>query len=140
MYASLMILPYASAILSWKKKKRSSFFFLCLFFFCVLFLLRLFFFCIFFQMIIRRQFIVESCASPSNNLISLSYSMPVFSANLFRLFAPTTFKIELVPVPCKPDSKPSVWVCLKVSVIIARSLKVATPTNIERCFSTKNER
>ena len=33
-----------------------------------------------------RQLIVESCASPSNNLISLSYAMPVFSANLFGLF------------------------------------------------------
>ena len=33
-----------------------------------------------------RQLIVESCASPSNNLISLSYSMPVFSANLFGPF------------------------------------------------------
>ena len=32
------------------------------------------------------QLIVESCASPSINLISLSYSMVVFSANLFGLF------------------------------------------------------
>ena len=33
-----------------------------------------------------RQLIVESCASHSNNLISFSYSMPVFSANLVGLF------------------------------------------------------
>ena len=33
-----------------------------------------------------HQLIVESCASPFNNLISLDYSMPVFSANSFGLF------------------------------------------------------
>ena len=33
-----------------------------------------------------HQPIVELCASPSDNLISLSYSMPVFSANSFGLF------------------------------------------------------
>ena len=30
--------------------------------------------------------VIELCAYPSDNLISLSYSMPVFSANLFGLF------------------------------------------------------
>ena len=30
--------------------------------------------------------VLISCASPSDNLIPLSYSMPPFSANLFRLF------------------------------------------------------
>ena len=46
-------------------------------------------FCIFFSGLIfflLRQLIFESCASPSDNLISLIYSMPVFSANLFGLF------------------------------------------------------
>ena len=33
-----------------------------------------------------HQLIVELCTSPSDNLISLSYLMPAFSANLFGLF------------------------------------------------------
>ena len=37
-----------------------------------------------------------NCASPSNNLISLSYSMPVFSANLFRTFIVTFQKVLLI--------------------------------------------
>ena len=40
----------------------------------------------FFTCISLRQLIDESCASPSKNLISLSYSMPGFSANLFRIY------------------------------------------------------
>ena len=35
--------------------------------------------------VLLNQLIVELCASPSDNLISLSYLMPVFSANLFGL-------------------------------------------------------
>ena len=60
------------------------FFFLCLFSFAS------FFFCIFFRLsgVSWHQIIVESCASPSNNLISLRYPMPVFSANSFGLFFP----------------------------------------------------
>ena len=42
------------------------------------------------------QFIVESCASPSYNLISLSYSMPDFSANLFGLFNRILDKCKLL--------------------------------------------
>ena len=42
--------------------------------------------------VISLQFIVESCTSPSNNLISLSYSMPVFSVNLFGLFQLRLYK------------------------------------------------
>ena len=38
-----------------------------------------------------RQLIVESCSSTSNNLISLSYLMPVFSANLFGPFLKRKF-------------------------------------------------
>ena len=93
MYAGLMIHASASCLLSWKKKSHhpSFFFFLrlfsfvsfsfapfsfALFFFCVLFLLHLFF-PSFFRLsgVSWHQFIVESCASPSKNLISLSYSM-----------------------------------------------------------------
>ena len=33
-------------------------------------------------------FIFDSCAFPSDNLISLSYSMAAFSANLFGFFTP----------------------------------------------------
>ena len=51
------------------------------FFFLLPFCLRFFF-----NIISLRQLIVESCASPSNNLISLSYLMPVFSENLFGPF------------------------------------------------------
>ena len=44
-----------------------------------------------------HQLIVESCASPYNNLIALNYSMPaVFSANLFGLFF--TFKVSYMIV------------------------------------------
>ena len=39
-----------------------------------------------------HQLIVESYASPSNNLISLSYSMPVFSAILFGLFSKNYYR------------------------------------------------
>ena len=41
------------------------------------------------------QLIVKLYASPSDNLISLSYSMPVFSANLFGLFLLLTRKVDL---------------------------------------------
>ena len=37
--------------------------------------------------------IVESCAFPPNNLISLSYSLPVFSANSFMLFFHYQYKM-----------------------------------------------
>ena len=48
-----------------------------------------------------RQLIAKSCASPSNNLISLSYSMPVFSANLFGFFVLVimTFALFLILQP-----------------------------------------
>ena len=39
------------------------------------------------------QLIIDSCASPSDSLISLSYSMPDFSANLFGLFFLKFFKL-----------------------------------------------
>ena len=34
----------------------------------------------------EHQLMIDSCSSPSGNLLSLSYSMPVFRANLFGLF------------------------------------------------------
>ena len=34
----------------------------------------------------QDQLIIDYCASPSDNLISLSYSMPAFSENSFGLF------------------------------------------------------
>ena len=34
----------------------------------------------------EHHLIIDSCASPSDNLISISYSMPAFSANSFGLF------------------------------------------------------
>ena len=60
-------------------------------FFCSIFFLDLFLRLLlhFFYQIHRvslHQLIVKSCASSSNNLLPLSYLMPVFSANLFRLF------------------------------------------------------
>ena len=106
-------LPQPHAYFREKKDIIPHFFFLHLFFFCVFFLLCLFsfasfFFCVFFASFFfwlfidlpllsrwtqSRQlasdtchFIVESCASSSYKLISWSYLMPVFSANLFGLF------------------------------------------------------
>ena len=98
----------ASCILLWKKKL-SSLLFSFASFFHVFFPFLSFFVCIFFSYassldlpgwtltnpdrpglsapVSSLQFIIKSCASPSNNLISLSYLMPVFSANLFRLFS-----------------------------------------------------
>ena len=38
------------------------------------------------QLTTPDQLIIESCVCPSDNLISLSYSMPAFSVNLFGLF------------------------------------------------------
>ena len=77
--------------------------FILLFFFCVFIILlvffasffpsHLFFFCIFFCSHLFSTYRTEpdrprpdSCASNSESLISLSYSMPAFSANSFRLF------------------------------------------------------
>ena len=85
----------------------ASLFLSSLFFFCVFFsfasffslasfiLLRLFFFCVYFSFssfyygfdhFEHLEFIIDSCASPSDNPISLRYSMPAFSANSFGLF------------------------------------------------------
>ena len=90
MYASLMILASASYLLLWKKSHHTSFFLFASFFSCIFFLLRLFVHLFSDYLtsahISSCQFIVESCASPSNNLISLSYLMPDFSANLFWPF------------------------------------------------------
>ena len=82
------------------------FFLLCLFsfasfFFCV-FIVHLFSDYLTSARVSWRQFIVESCASPSNNLISLSYSLPVFSANLFRLFFAQTLQSTYWKLPWYP--------------------------------------
>ena len=44
------------------------------------------------------QLIVLSYASPSDNLILLNYSMPVFSANLFGLF-------KMIAMTCRSNIK-----------------------------------
>ena len=65
------------------------FFCFCIFFFIFFIFFTSFWFTIFFTSSARAsslQLIAEFCASPSTNLISLSYSMLVFSANLFGLF------------------------------------------------------
>ena len=81
------------------------FFFFRVFFSFASFFLRHFFFCFFFSFAsfflfimvliilsnssissMSHQLIIDSSASPSDNIISLSYSMPPFSANLFALF------------------------------------------------------
>ena len=67
------------------KKSKSPFFSLRLFSFASFFL-HLFSDYLTSACVSSRQIIVESCDSPSNNPISLSYSMSVFSANLFGLF------------------------------------------------------
>ena len=41
-----------------------------------------------------HQLIIDSCAYAPDNLISLSYSMPAFSANLFGLFIMRRVKID----------------------------------------------
>ena len=44
--------------------------------------------------------IIDSCASPSDNLISSSYSMLVFSMNLFGLFLLCRYKTKLISSAC----------------------------------------
>ena len=68
--------------------------FFFLIFFSFAFFLRLYFFCVFFCVdtcLFSTSFFpitrmdVDSCASPSESFISLSYLMPAFSANSFGL-------------------------------------------------------
>ena len=84
---------FSLPLVLWKKKCSSLHFgFLCLFCFFGHFTSNFKsdfesdFECDFFLLNPSHQLIVELCAYPSYNLISLSYSMPVFSANLFGLF------------------------------------------------------
>ena len=57
--------------------------------------------------------------SPSNNLISLSFSMPVFSANLFGLFF-TRFLIFKIWIPDAERSTPN-------SPVVTKSALNAAP-------------
>ena len=120
-HASLMILPLAFGLLLWKMSLSSFFppsfyilhslcFFFMSFFKWVFFYIFLTF-CNLMQAYANLlkiasaasssltepdQLIISSCASPSENLISLSHSMLVFSANLFRLFLQINANINLL--------------------------------------------
>ena len=68
-----------------------------LFFFGIFFSVASFFFRVFllwFDHFEHLELIIDSCASPSDNFISLSYSMPAFSANSFGLFIVCTIACQ----------------------------------------------
>ena len=75
------------------------------------------------------QLIIDSRTSPSDNLISLSYSMPAFSANLFGLIFPNIPIFELSTFP--PFFKPSTdFFCMQFCAYKLHSkLDMITPKN-----------